>query len=142
MRCTLTFLILITVSFLSIQCSGPEATESDIIESDTLNPNYCLCDELIFDERYNHYYRFVVREGFTGLCESFYPTGQLKLSKNLVEGKLEGKMISYFENGQIEEELEFITNFQNGFQINYNENGDTLYFAKFKRGKLLEVIIQ
>lgn len=111
-------------------------------ETEQIDSNYCHCDELIFDGSYNHYYRFKKREGFTGTCESFYPSGQLEVTKHFDDGKLEGEMIRYFESGQVAEKMEFMTNFQTGFQTNFNESGDTVYHAFFKRGNLMEVYIQ
>ena len=140
MKVLLSFSLLSTLVLLS-SC-GSAHDPADDIAAESIDSSYCACDDLIFDGSYNHFYRFKRREGFTGFCESFYPSGQLRISKNFDDGKLEGKMISYYENGQISEEMEFMTNFQTGFQTNYTEQGDTIYHALFKRGNLIEILIK
>lgn len=134
---------LLTIFILS-SCNSSLEEETVISEEidSPIDSSYCLCDELVFDPSYNHYYRFKKREGFTGICESYYQNGQLKISKNLDDGKLEGEMLSYFESGQISEQMEFMSNFQTGYQTNFNEQGDTVYHALFKRGNLVEIFIQ
>lgn len=140
MKVLLFFSFSLLGAFASCNSNGEELVEIDEIEQ--IDSSYCLCDELVFDPSYNHYYRFKKREGFTGVCESYYQNGQLKISKNLDDGKLEGEMLSYFESGQISEQMEFMSNFQTGYQTNFNEQGDTVYHALFKRGNLVEIFIQ
>lgn len=141
MKVLLSFFI--SLGLVLSSCGSPEESDDvDELVTESIDSSYCHCDELVFDGSYNHYYRYKKREGFTGKCESFYPSGKLKVSKNFNDGKLEGKMLSYFENGQISEVMEFITNFQTGLQTNFNPQGDTIYHALFKRGNLMEIYIQ
>ena len=131
---------------LMVSCSerGTTADHGNESTSGTepaIDSTYCNCDELIFSNSYNHFYRFVKREGFTGKCEEFYPSGQLKISKEFFDGKLDGKSISYHENGQVWEDQEFMQNFQHKEKIIYTQSGQVKFHAMYKRGKELEVYV-
>ena len=134
------YLVLAIASGLFLySCSGEEdGTSTD--ETSGIDSSFCECHELIFDEPYNHFYRFERREGFTGNCKEYYPDGSLKLDKNFVDGKVHGKMISYHENGQIHEDQEFDMNFQEGEKIIYTKSGEVKFHALYKRGQQIEVI--
>jgi hypothetical protein len=119
-------------------CSG--STDSDDTETAEIDSNYCDCQELVFDDGYNHFYRFDRREGFTGLCEEFYRTEQKKLEKNFLDGKLNCKMISYHNNGQVNVEQQFDMNFQEGEKITYTITGKVMFHAIYKRGQQIEVV--
>jgi len=137
---------LILIGFLLFSCKESGAPDT-IVESDdttttqAIDSNYCNCTELIFDEPYNHFYRFERRDGYTGLCEEFHPNGELKLEKNFIDGKLHGKLIMYYNNGQIEEEKEFDMNFQTGEQITYTKKGEVKFHALYKRGQQTKVLV-
>ena len=132
------FFPLVLFSILIFSCSGStESSEEDINEIDS---NYCECNELTFDEAYNHFYRFERREPFTGLCEELYTDSTLKMSKNFVEGKVNGKMITYHENGQVHEEQMFDMNFHEGERIIFTKSGQVMFHAVYKRGKQVKVI--
>ena len=133
-------LILLAPFFLFFAaCSG--STEADGTETAEIDSNYCDCNDLVFDDGYNHFYRFERREGFTGLCESFFGNKQKQLEKNFVDGKVHGKMITYHDNGQIHIEEEFDMNFQVGEKIIYTKSGQVKFHATYKRGKQLEVLV-
>ena len=70
------------ILFVFASCSG--STDSDNSETSEIDSNYCDCNDLVFDDGYNHFYRFERREGFTGLCEEFFGNGQKKLEKNSI----------------------------------------------------------
>lgn len=136
------FYILTLLSlFLLTSCGGEEVASTEDPDVEEIDSNYCDCGELIFDEAYNHFWRFERRKGFTGLCEEFHPNGQKKLEKNFVDGKVHGKMISYHDNGQIYEDQEFDTNFQIGEKILYTRSGEVKFHALYKRGKQEEVLV-
>jgi len=132
------FFPLVVLSILISSCSGSaESSDESINEIDS---SYCNCNELTFDEPYNHFYRFERREAFTGLCEEFYTDSTLKMTKNFVEGKVHGKMITYHENGQVHEEQMFDMNFHEGERIIFTKSGQVMFHALYKRGKQVEVI--
>lgn len=124
--------------FIFVACNGNNA---DTVESEPIDSTYCDCNELFFDEAYNHYYRFERRDGFTGLCEEFYPGGGIKMKKNFNLGKVHGKMITYHENGQIWDEQEFDMNLQTGEKITYTQSGQVKFHALYKRGRQTEVLV-
>lgn len=123
---------------LFASCSG--STDSSGELSEEIDSNYCDCNDLVFDDGYNHFYRFERREGFSGLCEEFYGNDQKKLEKNFLDGKVNGKMISYHDNGQIHVEEQFDMNFQEGEKIIYTKSGKIKFHATYKRGKQVEVL--
>ena len=118
-----------------------QSDHTDEVTQETVDSSYCNCGELVFDEPYNHFWRFERRKGYTGKCEEFYSNGQLKISKIYKDGKLNGKMISYYDNGQIESEKEFDMNFQVGEQIIYTKKGEVKFHALYKRGVQTEVLV-
>jgi antitoxin component YwqK of YwqJK toxin-antitoxin module len=125
--------------FLAACNSGAEpATEPT---EEAIDSAYCACSELVFSEPYNHMYRFDKRKGYTGKCEEFYPDGQLKESKNFVDGKLHGKVFSYHKNGKVKEEKEYDMNFQVGEMIMFTSKGEVKYHALYERGKQVKVLV-
>ena len=109
--------------------------------ADDIDSTYCNCQELVFNEPYNHFYLTDKRTGFTGKCEEFHPNGQVKVQKNFVSGKLHGKLTTWYENGQVKEEKEFDTNFQVGEQINYTSKGEVKFHAIYKRGVQTKILV-
>ena len=134
-------ILAITILSLSIiSCGGNKGEESDeTVEA--VDSNYCNCAELIYDEGYNHFYRYKRREGFTGICETFHPNGNIWEHKPMTNGKIHGKMIVYYESGQVYEEKEFDMNFQVGEQITYAENGEVRFHALYNRGRQTEILV-
>jgi len=138
------FSCLFIFGFALLSCNNqtqiPDVIEDTIVTS-IIDSSYCSCAELIFDEPYNHFFRYERREGYTGKCQEFHENGKLKMEKNFVDGKLHGKFLIYYNNGQIEEEKEFDTNFQNGEQITYSKKGVVIFHALYKRGKQTDMLI-
>lgn len=132
-----------TLGCLLLACKSEKIGSENQSENDArqIDSNYCDCTELIFDQPYNHFYRFERRKGFTGNCEEFYPSGQLKVSKNYLDGKLHGKLVSYYENGKIHEEKEFDMNFQLGERIIYTNKGEVKFHALYSRGKQDKILV-
>ncbi|MCH2233992.1 MAG: hypothetical protein MK078_07040 [Crocinitomicaceae bacterium] len=133
------FALIISVFALFAMSSCGGGTPDEIVV-EKIDSNYCQCVELLFDEPYNHFYRFDRTEYFEGRCEDFYPNGQLKLEKTIVKGKNHGLQKKYFEDGQLAEVREFDMNFQIGVQINYTREGDTAYYATYERGELKDIL--
>lgn len=130
-------------SFLLLSCTpstGSEADESSTTEN-AIDSSYCNCADLTFDQPYNHFWRFEKRLGYTGKCEEFYPDSTLKISKNFVDGKLHGKVVSYYPDGKIHDEKEFDMNLQIGEQITYSIAGEVKFHALYKRGTQTEVLV-
>jgi len=131
------------LALVLLGCNSGETPADENVETGeaSIDSTYCSCEELIFDQPYNHFWRFERRKGYTGKCEDFYPNGQLKISKTFVEGKLHGKVFSYYDNGQLEEEKEFDMNFQTGEQITYTKKGEVKFHALYKRGTQTQVLV-
>ncbi|MFT4601065.1 MAG: antitoxin component YwqK of YwqJK toxin-antitoxin module [Arenicella sp.] len=134
------FALVFFTSLLLFSCGDSNETSNDSTDEIEIDSSYCNCNELIFDDKYNHFYRFERREPFTGLCEEFHANGEKKVMKNLLEGKLHGKVISYHDNGQVYEDEEFDTNFQTGERIIYTRLGKVKFHALYKRGRQIEVL--
>jgi antitoxin component YwqK of YwqJK toxin-antitoxin module len=134
----LTFIF--TLPLFLAACNGADEQNPEIT-GEVIDSSYCACSELVFSEPYNHMYRFDKREGYTGKCEDFYPDGQLKESKNFIDGKLHGKVLSYHKNGKVKEEKEYDMNFQVGEMIMYTSKGEVKYHALYERGKQVKVLV-
>ena len=125
---------------LLLSCSdGSEATIE--ATSTPVDSAYCNCQDLTFNEPYNHFYLTEERKGFTGRCEEFYPGVQVSVEKNFVNGKLHGKHTTWYESGQVKEEKEYDTNFQVGEQITYTSKGEVKFHALYKRGVQTKVLV-
>lgn len=136
-----TYFVIAFLSFTLISCSADGSKSTGETTAEPVDSFYCNCTELTFDQPYNHFWRFEKRVGFTGKCEEFYPDGTVKISKNLVEGKLHGKVITYYDNGQVHDEKEFDMNLQTGEQITYTKKGEVKFHALYKRGTQTQVLI-
>lgn len=124
-------------SILIVACAEAEQPEELIVDEEV---NYCDCNELAFDLPYNNFYLTEPREGFTGLCETFYSNGSLSLSKNFKTGKVHGDMTNYYESGAVQEIKSFDVSFQSGDHFYYTEDGTLLHHSKYKWGKQTEII--
>lgn len=138
-----TYLLPVLCILFFVSCSNEESSETNdtISTGELIDSAYCNCEELTLDQPYNHFWRFERRVGFTGTCEEFYPDGTLKITKNLVDGKLHGKQFTYYENGRPHTEKEFDMNFQTGESITFTNTGEVKFHALYKRGKQTEVLV-
>ncbi len=57
--------------------------------------NPCHCNDLIYDELYNHFFIEERTNPYTGKCQEYFKNGKVSLEKEFVDGKLDGKMITY-----------------------------------------------
>lgn len=128
------------LSLLLISCSstGENTPESNV---ESIDSSYCDCSDLVFDQPYNHFWRFERRKGYTGKCEEFYGNGQVKVTRNYVNGKVHGKQLSYYENGQLHEQKEFDMNLQIGEMLVYTNKGELKFHALYNRGKQGEILV-
>lgn len=133
-------LILLTACGEGNSSENPQV-DSDNIEVSAVDSSYCNCDDLTLDQPYNHFWRFERRIGYTGVCEEFHPDGKLKTTKNLVDGKLHGKIFTYYKNGRLREEKEFDMNFQTGEHIIYTNTGEVKFHGLYKRGTQTQVLV-
>ncbi|OIQ36427.1 MAG: hypothetical protein BM555_02655 [Crocinitomix sp. MedPE-SWsnd] len=135
------FSLLALLTLILTSCGEGNNTDENSNGETAIDSAYCDCNELTFDEGYNHFYRFERREPFNGFCEEFHSNGEKKAEKNMTEGKLHGKVISYHDNGQVYEDEEFNMNFQTGERIIYTRSGKVKFHALYKRGKQIEVLV-
>jgi antitoxin component YwqK of YwqJK toxin-antitoxin module len=62
----------------------------------------------------------------SGIAEDYDSTGHLKGSRNYINGKINGKEITYFPNGRIQR-IAFVKNDTiHGYELYFDEYGDTL----------------
>jgi len=101
----------------------------------------CDCKELSYDPSYNAFYLEKPKDGFTGICKTYYKNGQVELNKSLKDGKTHGTVLSYYENGQLKSSKEFDMNLQIGKHMAYSEDGSLIFYGKYERGKLVEKIV-
>ena len=132
-------LLPVFIVMLLISCSGNGTDEETSNEVDS---TYCDCNELTFDQLYNHWWRYEQRKGFTGKCDVKLPNGNIDFEKNFVDGKMEGEYIVYHENGQPHKVRNYSKNFQDGNSYTYSKSGKLIAHAVYKRGKLKEMVFE
>ena len=116
-----------------IQCNGSEKSNS---ESSFATKN-CHCNDLIYDELYNHFYIEERTSPYTGKCVEYYESGEISLEKNFIDGKMHGNMLRFRKNGIRKSLVEFKLNFIDGKAIFYNLQGKDSVIQQYKRGKLV-----
>jgi hypothetical protein len=119
-------------------CGGNGVEE----ETSAIDSTYCECNDLTFDQQYNHFWLFERREGFTGKCEEFDAAGVLLYEKNFLDGKMEGEYVQYHSNGQAWKIRNYMQNFQDGDSFTYSMSGKLIAHARYKRGKLKEMVFE
>jgi antitoxin component YwqK of YwqJK toxin-antitoxin module len=97
--------------------------------------NSCDCTDLILDELYNHFFLKERTSPFTGTCYEFFKTGEISISKQFKDGKMDGKMIQFYTNGSIKSTMNFQQNKINGTAIIYDSFGKDSLIQHFKNGK-------
>jgi antitoxin component YwqK of YwqJK toxin-antitoxin module len=60
-----------------------------------------------------------------------YPTGQIKMEGNELDGKREGKWVSWYENGNIWSETWFKADLKDGITVVWLENGSKYYEGEY-----------
>ncbi|MCG8573973.1 MAG: hypothetical protein MI810_03750 [Flavobacteriales bacterium] len=98
----ISILTLTTCIFL-ISCKGESKSDEKVVDDgnvmSTAKLDSCDCKDLQTDTLGNH---FLKDEAFTGICLDYYPGSDEKyIEKNLLEGKLHGKVIYYAKGGDI-----------------------------------------
>ena len=127
------YLILIPAILYLTSCNETTDKASKTIK----NEAYCNCNDLIYDELYNHFYIDERNEPYTGICYELYESKKTKLTKDFKEGKLHGKMIRFKEDSTKISLIEFENNFIHGKAIFYDSKGNDSVVQTYKRGALI-----
>ena len=132
-------LILVFVGFAifqcMVQCNGSEKSNS---KSSFATKN-CHCNDLIYDELYNHFYIEDRTLPYSGSCYEKYKRGKIKLTKEFLNGKLHGNMFRYREDSSKISLVEFQNNFIEGRALFFDIQGNDSAVQYFKKGKLVSV---
>lgn len=99
--------------------------------------NPCHCNDLIYDELYNHFFIEERTNPYTGKCQEYFKNGKVSLEKEFVDGKLDGKMITYRKSGKVISIVELKLNFIDGKTIFYDKMGNDSLVQYYKRGELI-----
>lgn len=126
-----------------IGCADATNKKSEQIEKESvsLEDTLCDCKELIYDNGYNTYYMDKPKDGYTGVCQTYFKNGQVELRKNLLRGKTNGFVFTYYENGALKSLKEYDMNLQVGDHFAYSEDGRLIFFGKYNRGRLIQTIV-
>ena len=124
------YLLLTFILFFSIQCKQKK-------ESSTITENSCHCNDLVYDELYNYFFIEERTSPYNGKCLEYYESGEIKLEKNFVDGKMHGDMLRFRKNGIRKSLVEFKLNFIDGKAIFYNLQGKDSVIQQYKKGKLV-----
>ena len=112
-----------------ISCSNNLDNKEPLLESN------CNCTDLILDESYNHFFLNDRTLPFTGICYEYFKNGNISISKQFQDGKMEGEMIRYNKNGTIKSLMNFQKNKINGKAIIYDSYGKDSIVIYYKNGK-------
>ncbi len=129
------FLVFIAFTLFQwmVKCNSPEKSNS---ESLTTTKN-CHCNDLIYDDLYNHFYIDDRTLPYSGSCYEKYKSGKIKLTKEFLNGKLHGDMIRYRDDSSKISLVEFEDNFIEGRALFYDIKGNDSAVQYFKKGKLV-----
>ena len=113
--------------FLLIVLSGCKDGKSEL--------DYIDCERLHLDVAYNHFYESDRNIPYTGVCKVFYPGGQLKQMREMVNGKNHGQFELYNENGVLIEQGTFHENLHHGVFKYYNDEGELIEQIEYALGR-------
>ncbi len=128
------------LGFLFFSC-GSTTAEENMADTENDTPTVCDCRELVYDQSYNTYYLEDRKKGFSGVCQAYFPNGDVELVKNFKDGKVHGEMTLYYENGQVRSKKSFDMNLQTGDHYAYAEDGTLLFHGRYERGRQTETIV-
>ena len=94
------------------------------------------CELLKYDELYNHFYEHEREVPFSGKCESYYPNGNAKAKRIIVNGKNNGSYALFYENGKIKESGTFKDNLQHGERKLFDEAGRCIASEQYFYGQI------
>lgn len=130
---TILFLVVFTLLHFMVNCNSSGKNNS----KSSISSNNCHCDDLIYDELFNHFFIKERTVPFTGSCYEKYENGKIKLTKEFLNGKLHGDMIRFREDSSKISMVEFQDNFIEGRAIFYDIQGNDSVVQYFKKGKLV-----
>lgn len=101
----------------------------------------CRCTQLVLDKPYNHFFHEDNPRdmAFTGICRDSFKNGGLKIEKHLKEGKNDGIYKKYYKDGTLRSWKKIDMNYVEEVK-NYFPSGVLKYHAKYKAGKIKNVI--
>lgn len=120
-------IILSTGLFLFLFCQSNSKDNNNELD-------YCDCEMLAHDDLRNHFYLENRDEPYSGVCKMFYKNGQLKVERELVNGKNNGFYRSFSETGVLLEEGTFLDNRHQGWFSYYDETGDLIIAVEYNQG--------
>ena len=130
---TILFLVIFTLLHCIVNCNSSVKNNT----KSSISYNNCHCDDLIYDELYNHFFIKERTVPFTGSCYEKYENGKIKLTKEFLNGKLHGNMLRYRKDSSRISLVEFKDNFIHGKAIFYNRSGEDSIVQQYKRGELI-----
>lgn len=131
----LKFGILLLACALLGSCGQNGAEEHEVTEvqvPDTL----CSCNDILLNTDLNRAFLGESAEPYTGKCQLFYESGQLKVERPYLKGQIDGTVREWYENGQLMSEIEFTSNYQHGYFRQWRDDGRLKYEALYSRGQM------
>ncbi|HET6243267.1 MAG: hypothetical protein H0V01_01755 [Bacteroidetes bacterium] len=77
----------------------------------------------------------VIKSGEMALHKTFYKNGQLRIQGNMLNGKREGKWVSFYEDGMPWSETWFDKGRKHGSTTTWNSDGKKYYEGHFENNK-------
>ena len=111
-----------------------------LIQTDEEGNEYCDCNMLAHDNKYNHSYLEDRTKPYTGICREYHPNGKIKREVQLVDGKNNGYYKVYSANGILLEDGNFRNNLHHGEYRYYDAEGKLTYETVFEDGQSKDFI--
>ena len=117
--------VVIIISAMFLLPHGPEKFE--------IKKNYFSNGQLEFECPYN------MKGERDGLCKTFYPSGQMRLSENFDNGIFDGPRKTYFQDGKLETETIYKAGkIDERWLKEYYDNGRLKTYVIFQQGRAVE----
>ncbi len=119
------------IGLSQVSCNADMA---DSAEEVSAKDSICNCNDVFLDPAYNYFYTEKREEPFSGVCESYYPNGQVSIHKQFDKGRLEGMYLEYYESGILKSEWSFSKGRYHGSYKGFYPDGNLKYHSIFYKG--------
>jgi antitoxin component YwqK of YwqJK toxin-antitoxin module len=76
------------------------------------------------------------KDGFTGIAIDTFPSGQMKIKMEYINGLTIGNVVTFFENGNVMEKFQYSEySRKEGCYLKYNDEGELEVWGRYKNDK-------
>jgi antitoxin component YwqK of YwqJK toxin-antitoxin module len=114
--------LLFACAFALVSCKNEPTTDSEVMQEPS--------EDFLYENSQRE-----IKPGEMYLDVTYYPNGQVKMEGNMVDGKREGKWISFFEDGMPWSETHFEDGIMHGPTTVWFSSGVKYYEGQYEKGK-------